>query len=218
MADSTRGGLRTIFSFFLGLMLTGFVGVGVYTFHPPPDQFSDELRDLSRREQAIRTARAPNDLTSADRDSIQTIERRRNQLTDAAAAARVPWSRSTSITLIVFATILMVVSLTTADHAAVISNGLLLGGVFTMLYGVGWLIATDTSISRFVAVTVALVITIGIGWMRFVRRRPMSAAPQMSGSVDRSGYDDMERRVHDLEQRLNDAASALGSRSRRENH
>src|SRR6476619_2422268 len=53
--------LRTIFAFFLGLMLTAFVGVGVYTFHPPPVRFDNELRDVGRREQALRDARAPNE-------------------------------------------------------------------------------------------------------------------------------------------------------------
>ena len=37
MADLKRdAGPRTIFSVFLGLMLTAFVGVGIYTFYPPP--------------------------------------------------------------------------------------------------------------------------------------------------------------------------------------
>lgn len=130
MAEAARGtGLRTIFSFFLGLMLTAFVGVGVYTFHPPPEQLDEQIRILNRREQEILTARAPNELTQAERDSLQSIERRRNELTDAAAAARKPWGRSTSIILIVVATLAMAVSLVRADQLPVISNGLLLGGL-----------------------------------------------------------------------------------------
>jgi hypothetical protein len=210
MAEATRGsGLRTIFSFFLGLMLTAFVGVGVYTFHPPPDQFDGQLRDLGRREQAIREARAPNELTSADRDSLQTIERRRNELIDAAAAARKPWGRSTSIILIVFATAAMVVSLIRADQLPVISNGLLLGGLLTMLYGVGWIIATDTSIGRFVVMTIALLITLGLGYVRFVRRGPTTTT---SGMVPTDAQDvaDLARRVHELEERMQEAATALG--------
>lgn len=214
MADASRGsGLRTIFSFFLGLMLTAFVGVGVYTFHPPPHQFDDQIRDLNRREQAIRSSRAPNELTSADRDSIQSIERRRNELTDASAAARIPWGRSTSVTLIVFATIAMVLSLTGADRAPVISNGLLLGGLFTMLYGVGWIIATDTSISRFLVMTIALAITLALGYVRFVRRRAVPVLTAEEGPTDASSLADLERRLRDLEDRLDDAASALGPRN-----
>lgn len=216
MADMGRGGgLRTIFSFFLGLMLTAFVGVGVYTFHPPPEQFNDQIRDLTRREQAIRNSRSPNELTSADREQIQEIHRQRNELIDAAAAARIPWGRSTSVILIVFATLAMAVSLVRADQLPVISNGLLLGGVFTMLYGVGWIIATDTSITRFLVMTVALVITLGLGYVRFVRRGPISPAVGGSGFAEAEGLAGIERRVRHLEERMNEVANALGRKSDR---
>lgn len=203
--------LRTIFAFFLGLMLTAFVGVGVYTFHPPPQRFDNELRDLGRKEQALRDARAPNELTSADRDSLQAIERRRNDLFDAAAAARIPWARTTSITLIIVATLAMAASLIGADRLLVISNGLLLGGVFLMLYGVGWIIATDTSVARFVVISIALAITLALAYARFVRRTPRTptaSAPGLSVPAESSA---LERRVRALEDRLDAAAAVLGS-------
>jgi hypothetical protein len=208
--------LRTIFAFFLGLMLTAFVGVGVYTFHPPPQRFDNELRDLGRKEQALRDARAPNELTSADRDSLQALERRRNELVDAAAAARIPWARTTSITLIIVATLAMAASLIGADRLLVISNGLLLGGVFLMLYGVGWIIATDTSVARFVVITVALAITLALAYARFVRRTPrtvIGATPGLSETADASA---LERRVRALEERLDAAAAVLGSAQARD--
>jgi len=43
------GGLHTIFSFFLGLMVTAFVGVGVYAFHPPPQtEYTRQIQEGSR--------------------------------------------------------------------------------------------------------------------------------------------------------------------------
>jgi hypothetical protein len=216
MAEATRiAGLRTIFSFFLGLMLTAFVGVGVYTFHPPPDQFAEEIRDLTRREQAIRISGAPHELTSGERDEIQEIARQRNQLTDTAAAARIPWGRNTSIVLIFFATLAMAVSLVRADQLPVISSGLLLGGIFTMLYGVGWILATDTSIARFLVMTVALMITLGLGYARFVRRGPVLPAAPGSDPTDAGGFAGIESRVSDLEERMTEAANALGPKDDR---
>jgi hypothetical protein len=211
MAETKRdAGLRTIFSFFLGLMLTAFVGVGVYTFHPPPEQFDHQIRDLSRREQTIRASRPPNELTPQDRDQIQDIDRQREKLVDAATEARKPWGRSTSVILIIFATLAMAVSLVRADQLPVISNGLLLGGLFTMLYGVGWTVVSDTSITRFLVMTAALVITLGLGYVRFVRRA--AASPVVAGAAmpETEGLADVERRVRDLEERMNDAAHALG--------
>jgi hypothetical protein len=214
MADIERGGaLRTIFSFFLGLMLTAFVGVGVYTFHPPPEQFDSQIRDLTRREQEIRSSRPPNELTTEDRDQTQEINRQRNELIDAAAEARKPWGRSTSVILIVFATLVMAVSLVRADQLPVISNGLLLGGLFTMLYGVGWIVATETSITRFLVMTVALAITLGLGYVRYVRRGTTPSATAGSRIREGEGVADIERRVRDLEVRMNEAAHALGEKS-----
>ena len=123
---------------------------------------------------------------------------------------RKPWGRSTSVILIVFATLVLAVSLVRADQLPVISNGLLLGGVFTMLYGVGWIVATDTSITRFLVITAALVITLGLGYVRFVRRGTTSPVAAGSGIPESEGLADIERRVRDLEERMNEAAHALG--------
>jgi hypothetical protein len=211
MADMKRdAGLRTIFSFFLGLMLTAFVGVGVYTFHRPPEQFDSQIQGLARRDAAIRSSRPSSELTTAELDQIQEINRQRRELLDAAAEARKPWGRSTSMILIVFATLAMAVSLVRADQLPVISNGLLLGGLFTMLYGVGWIVATDTSIVRFLVMTAALAITLGLGYVRFVRRGATSPVAAGSAIPESEGLAQVERRVRDLEERMNDAAHALG--------
>ena len=39
------GGLQTIFGIFLGLMVTAFIGVGVYTFYPSPQAAFNRLLD-----------------------------------------------------------------------------------------------------------------------------------------------------------------------------
>ena len=208
------GGLRTIFSFFLGLMLTAFVGIGVYTFHPAPNQFDGQIRDLGRREQEIRDSRPAGELTAEDREQIQEINRQRNELNEVAVEERKPWALSTSIILIVFSTLALVAALVRSDHLQVISNGLLLGGVFTMLYGVGWIVTTGASITRFLVMTVALVVTMGLGYVRFVHRGKASQATGTGGGEIpvAEGFAEIERRVRDLEGRMNEAAHALGQR------
>jgi hypothetical protein len=210
MADTGRGsGLRTIFSFFLALMVTAFVGVGVYTFHGPPEEWSTQIRDLARQEAAIREAKGPNELTAADRERIQEVVNRRNQLRDASEAAREAWGRSTSIILMAAATLAMAISLVRADQLPVVSNGLLLGGVFTMLYGVGWIVATDRSVARFFVMTAALGLTLALGYVRFVRHRALAPMP---GGAGTEGLANIERRVRELEDRMDQAANALGSK------
>lgn len=209
MADlKPSGGLQTIFSFFLGLMVTAFAGVGVYTFHPPPQQeFDRQIQELNRQEEAIRNRAAPDELDATDRSRIQELTDARNELADASRLMRESWGRSTSVILIALATFAMAISLVRADQLPVISNGLLLGGVFTMVYGVGWIVATDTSLTRFVVMTMALAITLTLGYVRFVRRQiPAAQTPPDTGLAG------IERRVRDLEERMNQAASALGHR------
>lgn len=203
-------GLQGIFAVFLGLILTAFIGVGLYTFYPPPDaQFSDRLRELNREEQAIRSLKAPGDLTDQDRARLQSLMEERNRTQDAARQASAPWGRNTSILLIVFATLVMAISLIRADQLPVLNNGLLVGGIFTMIYGVGLIIATNTSIARFIVITAALAITIGLGYMRFVsrRRQPAQAA---ASDLERAG---LEGRLAALEKRMDEAAAALGRKT-----
>ena len=83
-----------------------------------------------------------------------------------------------------------------------------MGGIFTMVYGVGWIISTETSIARFAVMTVALAITLALGYVRFVRGRLVrGTAGERSAGGD--GRADLEQRVKDLERRLNRVASAL---------
>lgn len=211
MKDPGRGtGLRTIFSFFLGLMLVAFAGVGVYTFYPPPDEFRTEIRELDRREEMIRDSRPADQLTEEDRAQIREVTEQRYAVEDAMREAQRPWGRTTSIILMVVATLAMAVSLIRAEQLPVISNGLLLGGVFTMLYGVGWIIATDVSKARFVVMAVALVITLALGYVRFVRSATTAADKTGAGGPDAEGMADIELRLRALEDRMQEAARALG--------
>jgi hypothetical protein len=56
------------------------------------------------------------------------------------------------------------------------------------------------------------VITLGLGYLRFVRRGVAPAVSAGSGTADGEGFADVERRVRDLEERMNEAAHALGHR------
>jgi len=216
MADAGRNnGLGVIFSIFLGLMVTAFVGVGVYTFYSPPRQYDERQQELSREESSIRAGKSASEYTEAERQRIKEIDEEQAQLFDAERIAQKNWGRVTSIILVLFATLAMVVSLVRADQLPVISNGLLLGGVFTMLYGVGWIVATDTSLARFIVITFALAITLTLGYIRFVRRRthPDAALPvtvQYTGATtDVAGLTELAQRLAAVEQKLNEAANAL---------
>jgi hypothetical protein len=214
MSNATwSAGLQTIFSIFLGLMLTVFFGIGVYTYHPPPSEFTDQIKELNRQEQFIKTTKKASELTSSDRDQLEENALKRRELMIAAEEARKPWCLSTSIILIVFSTLTLVVSLLRAVQLQVVSNGLLLGGVFTMLYGMGWIAFAGTSTIRFLVMTAALIVTLVLGYVRFVRKGKMLPTTE-GGEIARvDSLEEIERRIRDLEERMTDAAKALGKKN-----
>lgn len=108
---------------------------------------------------------------------------------------------------------LAVVGLALGERFVVLANGLLLGGLFTMVYAVGRSIGTD-SVLRFVVISVALLVTIGVGWFKFARQSPLAAArtPGVETAADGATADaDLTRRVAELENRLDALRRALGN-------
>ena len=223
MATEAKRGdaLQFIFSLFLGVLLVVFVGVGVWTFYPQPfEQNSAEQRELDRlyREQSATFEGKEGTPNSPEAERIQ---KRIDELNDRMQQTRDEWSRNTSIVLMAFATVLMAVSLTLPETMKIFSNGFLLGGMFTLIYGTGWSFAGGDSRARFYVVAVALLLSVGFGYLRFIRGRKEAAEAAaiaggpavgaVAGEVDAGALADVTRRVAELERRAAAAAEALGA-------
>lgn len=205
-ADRQRYTLQTIFSFFLGLMVVAFIGVGVNTFYPSPaERYQAQLQPLYDQQNTLQAGgKTP---TPAEQTQMTAVQTKINDLQAKQRSEEQPWSLNTSIVLVLFATAVMGVSLVRAEQLRVLSNGLLLGGLFTMLYGMGWTIASSTSNTRFYVVLFALAVTIALGYLKFVRLREAAAAAPVPAMATELG--DLPARVAALEARLTAAASAF---------
>ncbi len=151
---------------------------------------------------------------------LAELQKQQNALQDKIEAEMKLWARNTSIVLVLFATLVMGISLMLSEQLRVISNGLLLGGLFTMLYGAGWVIFSGNSVARFAVILFALVVALGLGYLKFVRGREARipaapAAPFASGQViDDAALAGLAERVSALEDRAAAAAAALGGEER----
>ena len=208
--DRQHYALQTIFSLFLGLMVLALIGVGVNTFYPSPaTQYDKQLQTLYNKQSEV-GAQGKDATATAQQDAIQ---RQINDLQTKSQATQEPWARNTSIVLVLFATLVMGMSLIRSDQLRVLSNGLLLGGLFTMVYGSGWVIASGSSTARFFVVLFALVVTIGLGYLKFVRgSSPAGAvAGAPSGPIAPSSAEmgDLVGRVAALESRMSAVASVF---------
>ncbi|NTW29160.1 MAG: hypothetical protein HGA39_07340 [Coriobacteriia bacterium] len=219
--DRQHYALQTIFSFFLGLMVLAVVGVGVNTFYPSPDEkYNTQIQQLYRDQEAFNLKSSGGaSLSAEDQAKVQAIQRQIDDLTNKQQAEMKDWARGTSIILVLFATLVMGVSLVRSEQLRVISNGLLLGGLFTMVYGSGWTIFSGNSVTRFIVIVFALVVTLGLGYAKFVYGRKLAREDAItvasSAGVGAAGpsdvFDGLAGRVTQLEERLNAVAAALGT-------
>jgi uncharacterized membrane protein len=115
------------------------------------------------------------------------------------------WQLTTGIVLLVCATIILAVSLFLPERQGVLSNGILLGGVFTMIYAVGMTVSSNASVLRFVVVAIALAVTIAIGYLKFTRRRVAAVPAEGEGTVPV----DVAERLATVERKLDALGRAL---------
>lgn len=213
--ERQRYALQTIFSFFLGLMVAAFVGVGVNTFYQSPTTtYEKQMQDINRRMEDItrRGDAKGTGMNAADQAEMNKIVAEQRALQDKIDVKMKPWMRNTSIIVILFATAVMSLSLVRSEQLKVLSNGLLLGGLFTMVYGIGWVIASGESITRFAVMVFALAVTVGLGWLRFVRSKsvaPVSAEGAGAAAPAASDVAALSARIDALEARLATVASVL---------
>jgi len=117
------------------------------------------------------------------------------------------WQLTTSVILLVCATLIMVVSLLLPEVQAVLSNGVLMGGVFTMIYAVGMAVFSNQNVTRFIVAAIALAVTVAVGYFKFVRRRQVAAAAAAAGPVPIAG--EVGERLATIERKLENLGRAL---------
>ncbi len=122
------------------------------------------------------------------------------------------WRLVTGTWLLVCATAVMIASmLIPSERIPVITNGILLGGLFTMIYAVIMSLSAANEWPRLAVMTGALVVTVGIAYWKFAVRKAAPSAltgptteptpldPALAGRVDR-----LEHRFDELRRALID--------------
>ena len=154
MKDDNRV-LKMVYTFFLGILLALFVGVGINTFYEPPKapEYPLELNMLQGKEP-----------TQSERAAERAF-----QISEKAYQEKMkPYNRNVSIMTLVAAISFLAISLAFEKRIKVIADGVMLGGLFTLLYSIGRGFASENSKYVFVMITVGLVVVLLLGYHRFV--------------------------------------------------
>lgn len=155
--------LKVIYAFFVGILLSIFVAVGISTFYPEPE--APQASSFYQRSQAD-----PNSVEFKQQEAAYTAEL--NKHNEQLAA----YNRNVSIIALVAAIVFVGIGLVFASRIQVVSDGLLLGGVFTLIYSIARGFMNDENSFRFVIVTAGLVIALVLGYFKFIKSGSKKAA------------------------------------------
>lgn len=148
---------------FLGVLLALFVGFGIHTFYPGPDE--------------PRYPTTTETVTKEPTDEQKAAEiRYQNEYRKYEDKMR-PYSRNVSIVALIAAVIFLSLSLVFEKKLRVLADGIMFGGLFTLLYSIIRSIMSQDSKYIFAVITVGLIVVLYLGYHKFIRHRDETPAP-----------------------------------------
>ena len=151
--------LRTLYALAIALLVVAFVGFGISAFYPAPE-----------------SPRAPPELeyggvgeNPTEEEKQMLAEQRKEE--EAFEERFSAYNRVVAFISIGLAVVLLVGSLLWISGVPIIGDGVTLGAVFTLFYGLIRALMTQDERIRFVAVAVGLVVVLALVYWRFIRSR-----------------------------------------------
>ncbi len=152
--------LKNIYSVFLGLLLALFIGLGINTFYEGPKQ-----PDYPEMNYAYSKEGEPNEVEIQKQKDFDASFKKYNDLSET-------YSRNVSVVALIAAIGMLVVGLLFEKRNDVIGGGVLIGGLFTLLYSIiRGFVSTDTKYT-FIVVTVGVLVALYLGYHKFSQAKP----------------------------------------------
>ena len=151
--------IKYVYTVFLGLLIAIFVGVGISVFYTQPTMpnYPNQLNTYPEKTLTEEQARQNDELQKQYDTEYQAWNDKMET-----------YNRNVSIIALLFSVALVALSFVLLRKSEIIANGVMLGGVFTLVYSlIRGFMSMNTKYS-FAAVTVALILAIVIGYTRIV--------------------------------------------------
>ncbi len=151
--------LKFIYSIFIGVLLATLVGVGISAFYksPEPPDYPTRLNFYEKPVDASESAEL-----RAEQEKFDQVNKDFQEKNE-------EYNRNVSIIAIIAAIITLVVSLTFFKKLLVIADGLLLGGVLTVIYGIIRGFGSQDETFRFMVVLIGFLISLILGYIKFIK-------------------------------------------------
>ena len=150
---SPKGFLQILFIIFIGLLLALFTGLGIAAFYPGPTAPTYQVPTSA--------SQTPVDVSGPDTTYQQQM--------DTYDAKQKTYARNVAATSVVAAAIFLVLGLAVLAGVALIGDGFMLGGIFTLFYAIIRSSEAQSSRLEFAVVGISLLAVLAIAYLRFVR-------------------------------------------------
>lgn len=145
--------LQLFYTLALGLLCTIFIWVALATFYRRPEGPESVVwKEDSPDEKEVNA-------------ELQAKWQRENEIYHKVLEEYNTWC---SVVLLVAASVLVGISLATATKIGVLSDGIMLGGVFTLMAGVGVGVTSGTRMIKFFVALASLIFALVIGYLKFL--------------------------------------------------
>ena len=152
--------LKIIYTIFIGVFFAALVGVGIAAFYPEPKppQYPSALK--IPREGGL------------NQPVFEELKKEQEEYDKAEKAFQEKmevYNRNVSIIAIVASIVTLMVSLTLFKKIFLIADGLLLGGVLTILYSIIRGFGSGNNKFQFIIVSIGFVISLVLGYIKFIK-------------------------------------------------
>lgn len=154
--------LEIIYTFFVGILIAVFVGVGIAAFYVEPK--APEYPTMLK----VYSAPVPAGAPSTESAKLEIEQRKYDAQQKKYEAQMNIYNRNVSIIALIAAIIVSSISITFFKNLRVIADGLLLGGVITLLYSVVRIFGSGDDKLRFVVVSIGLIVALVLGYKKFL--------------------------------------------------
>ena len=144
--------LQNLYIVFLGILIAVFVGVGINTFYESPKYPMSTAQYMTKQE----------NLALDEEARVQEM-----QESEAYQKKRITYERNVSIILISFAVLLVAGSIALENKETILGNGIMLGGLFTLIHSIIRASESNNSKYMFATTTIGLAIVVYIGYRYF---------------------------------------------------
>lgn len=148
--------VKVLYKLFLALMIALFVGFGISVFYPAPKapDYPTTLERLEGKSMSEEQKKTEEEFLSQQKKFEKDFA---------------TYNRNVSAIIIGISILLLILSLTLLLPIEMIGDAVLLGGLFTLVYGIIRGLMTNDSKFQFIVVTVGLIVAIILGYIKFIK-------------------------------------------------